>query len=207
MKKKSFIAYILGAFACTVIILLGFSICMAAGILFGKSPEFAAQRAAFGAPDFVSGADTFFTILLIFSYVILNGLFHRSFNENKTSRLAKHGIFFALSVLLVELVLPYSNQIEIVTEFSRLSYLFCGYAVFLQEKRLEPSDAIDRVFSLFGTSAASAAVVLALCHLFVGFPFSFFNEVKFFVLLSAAAFFCYLASFIAYTSFRTNPHA
>ncbi len=201
--KKSFIAYVLGGFACTVIILLGFSISMAASASLARTSNFAIERAAFGFDGFISGADTFFTILLVLSYVLFNAVYRKRLNQTPQKYLIKHIIAFLVAILVVELTLPFSNDIEIVSSFSRLSYIFLGVAVYLQATYNKKTDTIDRVFGLFGISALSAIFLQLILHLFGGFPFSFINELKFILLLFLSSFFTYLASYITYTSFRT----
>lgn len=201
--KKSFIAYILGGFACTVIILLGYSITMAASLAFARTGNFASERANFGFDGFVSGADTFFTIVLVLSYILFNAVYRKRFNQTKKSYLIKHIMAFAVAIMVVELIIPYGSDVEIASSFSRISYIFLAISVYLQASYNPEKETIDRVFGLFGISAFSAICLIALLHIFAGFPFSIINELKFLFLLFLSAFFTYLASYIAYTSFRT----
>jgi hypothetical protein len=197
ITKHSFLLYILRAFAGSVILIFGMGVCMAISSSLTTQFSLANVKELLLLENYVSGADTFFTIEFVFLSSLLYGFGKYVLNHTVKQVIVKELVIFILTLTLVIASTFYAEMINITSKFSYLSYFFITVSMFINLFFIyNGADKID-LFNLFyrfiKISIYSSLLVFTLISILNSEQFQFKNLVLF-LLMILHCFFSILAN-------------
>jgi len=168
-KPHSYMIYFLGSVASVCVILFGMSIGVFISKVFADNPSFKQLLVQSHIPQFVSGADIFVSLMMVFIFHNLFG-FKRQLTLTPSHYTLKQIGIILISLCIVWFGIPYLKHIEVTSQFNY--YLFVPFVfgacvnMYYATRIAAKTEVLDDIFLLCAFACVSGVLSYLLLLLF-----------------------------------------